>query len=138
MIDKNYLQETRQLVQKMLMLEAQIGDKKGQAYSISSAKYGEKVSHSKNKDAIADKIVEYADLESVYAELLDEWLNRYKEIYSIVGKTTDFTLHSYIMDYYVNGKTVGHVAFHIGISERHLYRMQTTLIEEFMELQKVG
>ena len=80
-VTKGYLEETRELVVSLVEMAAEIRQLQEQAVSTPGQLFSDVRVQTTNKtDAMADRVVKYADLEELYINLHRQYLDRFEAV----------------------------------------------------------
>lgn len=80
-VTKGYLEETRELVVSLVEMAAEIRQLQEQAVSTPGQLFSDvRVQTTKKTDAMADRVVKYADLEELYVNLHRQYLDRFEVV----------------------------------------------------------
>lgn len=121
-VTKEYLEETREIVTTLQDMADEITRLKEKAIATPAQLFSDvRVQTTKKTDAMADRIVRYADLEELYTQMYDSYIDRSSVINRAI-RSIPFREQLVIILHYIRGESVQDICDVLYIANRTFYR----------------
>lgn len=135
-ITKEYLTETREVIVHLKEMAMDITRLKERAVSTPSQLFSDvRVQTSRKTDPMADRVVEYADLEELYARTYSWYLDRNSEIQRAISPLP-FREQLVVIWYYLCGETVPEICGKLYICKETFYRYLRKALAHIAEIDE--
>ena len=133
-VTKGYLEETRELVVSLVEIAAEIRQLQEQAVSTPGQLFSDVRVQTTNKtDAMADRVVKYADLEELYINLHRQYLDRFEAVTDAI-KTIPVREQIITIRYYLRGETCPEICDALYISRSTFYNRLRSALTHIAEI----
>lgn len=128
-VTKGYMEETRELVVSLVEMAAEIRQLQEQAVSTPGQLFSDvRVQTTTKTDAMADRVVKYADLEELYINLHRQYLDRLEVVTDAI-KSIPVREQIITIRYYLRGETCPEICGALYISRSTFYnRLRSALM----------
>lgn len=121
-VTKQYLEETKEIVTALQDMADEITRLKEKAVATPAQLFSDvRVQASKKKDAMAERVVKYADLEELYTQTYDRYVDRSSVINRVISPIP-FREQLVIIWYYIRGESVPAICDALYISRGTFYK----------------
>lgn len=134
-ITKQYLEETRELVVSLLEMAAEIRQLQEQAVSTPEQLFSDvRIQTTKKIDAMADRVVKYADLEELYIKLHRQYLDSFEVVTDAI-KSIPVREQIITIRYYLRGETCPEICAALYISRSTFYKRLRNALTHIAEIE---
>ena len=133
-VTKGYLEETRELVVSLVEMAAEIRQLQEQAVSTPGPLFSDvRVQTTKKTDAMADRVVKYADLEELYINLHRQYLERFEVVTDAI-RSIPVREQIITIRYYLRGETCPEICDALYISRSTFYKRLRNALAHIAEI----